>query len=71
MGSMIYLALGRLEVDWGKNSSFKNHGALFQPSDRKDVPYFYADDVVERKEGLSKPLRDVIQRLDLLGYTES
>ena len=71
MGSMIYLAVGRLEVDWGKNSGFKNHNALFQAGDRKDVPYYYADDVTELKEGLSKPLGAVVQRLDLLGYTDS
>lgn len=71
MGSMIYLALGRLEVDWGKNSGFVSHNALFQPGDRKPVPYYYAEDVVEFKDGLSRPLRDVLRRLDLLGYTEN
>jgi hypothetical protein len=71
MGSMIYLALGRLEVDWGKNYGFTNHSALFQRGDRRDVPYYYADGIVELKEGLSKRLGDVVQRLDLLGYTEN
>jgi hypothetical protein len=28
MGSMIHLAVGRLEIDWGKNSGFADHGPL-------------------------------------------
>lgn len=68
---MIYLALGRLEVDWGKNNGFANHNALFQRGDRRDVPYYYADNVVEMKEGLSKRLGDVVLRLDLLGYSDN
>ena len=37
MGTMICLALGKLEVDWGKNNFFSNHGALFQVGDLKPV----------------------------------
>lgn len=45
MGSMIHLAVGRLEVDWGKNRGFQDHSALFQgESDVADVPYFYVGD---------------------------
>jgi len=44
---MIHLAVGRLEVDWGKNNFFTNHGALFQPSDLKLVPSYYAGDNLE------------------------
>ncbi len=33
MGSMITLRLGRLEVDWGKNSFFRNHSPLFGKAD--------------------------------------
>jgi hypothetical protein len=33
MGSMISLAVGRLEVDWGKNNGFVDHSALFQVDD--------------------------------------
>lgn len=79
---MIYLSLGRLELDWGKNSGFTDHSALFQSTDVSPVPYYYASDeddeigvensskiVVEYKEGLSKPLKHVIDRIDLLGYT--
>lgn len=38
MGTPIYLSLGKLEVDWGKDSVFKDHGALFQESDLKQIP---------------------------------
>ena len=76
MGTMISLALGRLEVDWGKNNFFSDHGALFQNSDFKPVASYYAnedwpdgDPVVEMNEGLSKPLGQVIDRLELLGHT--
>jgi hypothetical protein len=73
---MISLALGRLEVDWGKNNFFSDHGALFQRSDVKPVASYYAsedwpdgDPIVEMNEGLSKPLGNVRDRLELMGYT--
>lgn len=82
MGSMIHLSVGRLEIDWGKNVSFTDHSQLFQPCDLAQVPYFYVDEndpynedkdeynlVTEMKDGLSKPLDQVMERLDLLGYT--
>lgn len=84
MGSMIHLAVGRLEIDWGKNQGFRDHSALFQGErDVADVPYYYAGDedgedfegeskwkvIVEHKEGLTKPLPLVIDRLNLLGHT--
>ncbi|UVF17790.1 HEPN/Toprim-associated domain-containing protein [Microvirga terrae] len=84
MGSMIHLAVGRLEVDWGKNSGFTDHSALFQQTDLVQIPYYYVgqgpseiDNKVEEKyeiftkykDGLSKPLGQVVDRLELLGYT--
>jgi hypothetical protein len=81
---MIHLAVGRLEIDWGKNQGFRDHSALFQgEQDVTDVPYYYAGEedgidlggdrkwkpLVEYKEGLSKPLPQVIERLNLLGHT--
>lgn len=84
MGSMIHLAVGNLEIDWGKNSGFRDHSALFQgEEDVAAVPYYYAraeygidvaDDAnyvptIEMREGLSKPLPLVIDRLNLLGHT--
>lgn len=84
MGSMIHLAVGRLEIDWGKNQGFRDHSALFQgEADVADVPYYYLGEeegadvegeprwkqTTEYKAGLSKPLPLVIDRLNLLGHT--
>ena len=84
MGSMIHLAVGRLEVDWGKNMGFQDHSLLFQETDVNQVPYYYVDEgyynenpfdeddvkiVTEYKEGLSKPLGEVVERINLLGHT--
>lgn len=82
MGSMISLAVGRLEIDWGKNHGFVDHSALFQPSDLAKIPYFYArpqsrgdgdgsdwEIITEMKDGLSKRLSHVIARVNLLGHT--
>lgn len=84
MGSMISLAVGRLEVDWGKNHGFVDHSALFQPSDLAQVPYFYAgaakpsngdgpewEIITQMKDGLSKRLNHVIARVNLLGHTSA
>src|ERR1700682_373507 len=84
MGSMIQLSVGKLQVDWGKNRGFTDHSGFFQTSDVKLVPYFYvaegSDYVdekgeaqwkinIEHKEGLSKPLSEVKDRIELLGHT--
>jgi hypothetical protein len=85
MSSMIYLAVGRLEIDWGKNSQFIDHSALFQPSDLAQVPYYYVKenggsytdaDGEERyelevvyKDGMSKSLWQVVDRIELLGHS--
>ena len=83
MGSTIHLALGRFAIEWGKNSGFQDHSALFQPNDLTDVPYYYVDKGGRGpaglnaptklrtiyKEGLSKPLHEVVDRIDLLGHT--
>jgi hypothetical protein len=84
MGSMIYLAVGRLEVCWGKNSGFVDHSALFQAGDLSQVPYYYKgkenavpngepdwEVITELKDGLSKPLWQVIDRINLLGHTRA
>jgi hypothetical protein len=84
MGSMIHLSVGRLEIDWGKNDGFSDHSALFQADDLTQVPYWYAGKadkkdpvavergyslVAEFQDGLSKPLMQVIERINLLGHT--
>lgn len=69
MGSYISLGVGELELDWGKNSSFRNYSNLFLSSDKKNIEYFYADGEVILKPGYSKPLKSVKSRLELLGYS--
>lgn len=69
MGSMITLGIGKIELDWGKNNMFNNHSCLFQKEDIKLVPYYYSDDDIEYRKGLSKNIKSVMRRLDLLGYS--
>jgi hypothetical protein len=85
MGSIIHLAVGRLEIDWGKNSGFADHSPLFQASDLAQVPYYYVTEdrktcaasssqeryelFAEYKDGMSKPLSQVVDRIKLLGHT--
>lgn len=69
MGSWVSLRVGTLDLDWGKDNFFHNHSKLFLPSDIKKIPYYYADDVIEYKEGYSRKLKDVKRRLELLGYS--
>jgi hypothetical protein len=69
MGSIISLGLGALELDWGKNSFFRNHSPLFMAGDIRQAPYYYADGVIEEKPAFVRSLRSIVRRLDLLGYT--
>lgn len=69
MGSIITLAVGGLEIDWGKNSYFTNHSRLFLRDDVKPEIYYYADNVQEVQPAFSRPLRKVLSRLELLGYS--
>ncbi|MCT7800589.1 MAG: HEPN/Toprim-associated domain-containing protein [Lactobacillus iners] len=66
---MITLGIGKMELDWGKNNMFHNHSCLFQKEDIKMVPYYYSDDDIEYRKGLSKNIKSVMRRLDLLGYS--
>lgn len=73
MSSLITLGIGEMEVDWGKNSSASNHSNLFQQGDFKLVPHYYigweTDEMITRlKEGLSRKIKYVKPRLELLGY---
>lgn len=73
MGSMVHLALGPFEVDWGKNNSLRLHGEIYQPGDVTSVPDVYVGEDNQRftklQTGTSKPLAKVLPRLELLGYT--
>lgn len=70
---MIYLTVGKLEIDWGQNNMFYDHSALFRKADLQPIPYRYVEDdgspIVEMKEGYSSELGTVLKRLPLLGYT--
>lgn len=76
---MIHLAIGVLDIDWGKNDNFFDHSALFQVSDIMPIPHWYVDSetgnsddwkiIAEYHNGLSAPLSRVLDRLKLLGYT--
>lgn len=62
-----------MEIDWGKYSAVNNHSVLFQRCDLKSVPHYcvnYDTDepLVRMGEGLSRKLKYVKPRLDLLGY---
>jgi hypothetical protein len=69
VGSIIRLGIDKFEIDWGKNNFFRDHSSLFLPSDVAQIPYYYADGVVEVKEGLSRNLGSIKKRLELLGYS--
>jgi hypothetical protein len=69
MGSYIIFGVGELELDWGKNFGFRDYSKLFLPADKKDIPYYYADDEVIIKSGYSTSLGRVKNRLELLGYS--
>lgn len=69
MGSIVSLGIGKLEIDWGKNDHFINHSCLFTKSDRKIIDYYEFEGEKYQQWGYSRSLRDVRQRLDLLGYS--
>lgn len=68
MGTYAFLSLGALEVAWSKNENLYGHDELFQEGDLKSRPI--DDDESDRpEEWYEKPLRNLKDRLDLLGYT--
>jgi len=78
MGTEITLEIAGLTVDWSKNSRGTDHGALFQNIDRKLIrsdqisdQYFEENDEgpESMKMGFARKLKDILPRLDLLGFT--
>jgi HEPN/Toprim N-terminal domain 1 len=73
MGSEITLAVGNLEVDWGKNDIYHDHGPLFQPEDLGPATYYYFDrkgnPISKKKDAFVRPLSKLLPRLELLGHT--
>lgn len=69
MGSIITLGIENFEIDWGKNGISRNHSVLFLPDDIRETKYYYAESVVEIKPAFSRKLKDVVKRVELLGYS--
>lgn len=78
MGTEITLEIAGLTVDWSKNSRGTDHGALFQNMDRKlirsdQINYEYFEENDESpalmEMGFARKLKDILPRLDLLGFT--
>lgn len=85
MYSMITLSVGRFEVDWTRDGMLiRDHRALYQASDFGQIPCYYLDPhedtidydfdeerptVVGHNDGFSKPFKDVLDRINLLGHS--
>ncbi len=73
MGSLVHLALGPFEVDWGKYNISRLHGEIYQPCDVTAIPGIRVDNEGSLHPvewpGASKLLAHVLPRLELLGYT--
>lgn len=72
MGTEIRLEINGLTVDWSKNQRGVDHGALFQEKDRKSIyeSHIYNDETFESNEmAFSRSLKEVLPRLELLGFT--
>lgn len=82
MGTSIELTVAGLSIDYSKNSMGRDHGAIFQAEDRlsrrsDQIDYDYYnenpdDETVRNHEAsFARPLKKIIPRLDLLGFTEA
>ena len=78
MGTNIKLEIAGMTLDWCKNSRGTDHGALFQDADRKrtysdqiDYDYFREndEDLASMEMAFVRKLKDILPRLDLLGFT--
>ena len=78
MGTEISLDIGGLSIDWSKNSRGDDHGSLFQDSNVKRVrsdqinyEYFVekGENPATMEMAFVRPLKDVVPRLELLGFT--
>jgi hypothetical protein len=78
VGTEISLDVGGVELTSSKNHPGMDHGSLFQERDRKPVRSQYVDYEYYEKKGedptaaemaFIRPLKDVAQRLELLGFS--
>ncbi len=78
MGTEIQLEVGGVTVDWAKNRAGTDHGVLYQEKDRKRlradaINYRYHEeqglDPAPMEAAFSRPLRSIVPRIELLGFT--
>ena len=78
MGTEITLEVGGLTIDWSKNRRGRDHGMLFQEKDRQRIPSDqvnyesfaeHTEDPSPTEIGFRRPLRQVLPRVELLGFT--
>ena len=77
MGTEITLDVERVSLTYSKNHRGMDHGALFQESDRRpvrsdqlDYDYYkdHEEDATAAEMAFTRPLKDVVARLELLGF---
>ena len=79
MGTAIELTVGGISLDYSKNHMGSGHGFLFQKADRTrcradgiDYDYYEAhpeEDLSLAEAAFMRPLKRVVPRLNLIGYT--
>lgn len=72
MGTEITLNVGGVSLTYSKNRRGMDHGSLFQEVDRKELNYFEDDERDDGSRlaevGFVRQLKDVVPRLELLGF---
>jgi hypothetical protein len=77
VGTAITLDVGGVELTYSKNDRGIDHGSIFQEQDRKpihsdQISYDYfereGEDATAMEMAFTRPLKDVVSRLDLLGF---
>ena len=72
MGSYTELKFKNYTLLWSKNYLFSQDGmGLFRPEDRKISVYKYADNEIEKYPAYVRKLANIVESLDLMGYTLS
>lgn len=78
MGTEITLDVGGVSITYSKNHRGIDHGSLFQEVNRKPLrsdglnyDYFESEDVdpTSAEMAFTRPLKDVVPRLELLGFS--
>ena len=78
MGTEITLNIGGIDLTYSKNERGIDHGSLFQDKDRKrysseQIDYDYFDesdeDLIKCEMAFSRSLKEILPRLELLGFT--